>query len=213
MKIIGLTGGSGAGKSLAADCFRQLGAGVVDADAVYRRLCAESRPLLDALAAAFGRVLTAAGALDRARLAQIVFSDADKLRLLNEITFPYIRAASVQEFAALAAAGHAITLYDAPTLFQTGAEVLCEAVIGVVAARETRIRRIISRDRLSRAAAAARIDSQPDADFYRRRCQYILENDGTPDALCAQARALWARLTQEHTSFGKENAAWKTGEP
>lgn len=194
-KIIGLTGGSGAGKSVAAACFRLLGAGVVDADAVYRSLCTESRPMLDALEAAFGDVRTPEGTLDRAKLAKIVFSDRDKLDLLNKITFPYIRAASAQAFAALAAEGHEVILYDAPTLFQTGADALCTGVIGVIAAREIRLKRIISRDKLSAEAAAARIDAQPDAAFYRERCAYILENDGTLDALCAQAKQIWAQIT------------------
>lgn len=73
MKIIGLTGGSGAGKTAVSVCFQALGAGTVDADAVYRNLCAGSRPMLETLAAAFGDVLTPKGALDRPKLAKIVF--------------------------------------------------------------------------------------------------------------------------------------------
>ncbi|MBP3312673.1 MAG: dephospho-CoA kinase [Butyricicoccus sp.] len=194
MQIIGLTGGSGAGKTAVSACFEALGAGAVDADAVYRTLCAESRPMLDALDAAFGGVLTPEGALDRPKLANIVFSDPEKLKQLNEITFPYIRAASEARFMELARSGHTIILYDAPTLYQTGADALCGDVIGVIASRETRIARIISRDGLSREAAAARIDAQPDADFYRRRCRFVIENDGDLAALERQARDVWAQL-------------------
>lgn len=194
MQIIGLTGGSGAGKTAVSACFEALGAGAVDADAVYRTLCAESRPMLDALDAAFGGVLTPEGALDRPKLANIVFSDPEKLKQLNEITFPYIRAASEARFMELARSGHTIILYDAPTLYQTGADALCEDVIGVIASRETRIARIISRDGLSREAAAARIDAQLDADFYRRRCRFVIENDGDLAALERQARDVWAQL-------------------
>ena len=194
MQIIGLTGGSGAGKTAVSACFEALGAGAVDADAVYRTLCAESRPMLDALDAAFGVVLTPEGALDRPKLANIVFSDPEKLKQLNEITFPYIRAASEARFMELARSGHTIILYDAPTLYQTGADALCGDVIGVIASRETRIARIISRDGLSREAAAARIDAQPDADFYRRRCRFVIENDGDLAALERQAQDVWAQL-------------------
>ena len=93
MKIIGLTGGSGTGKGTVAARMRSLGAGWVDADAVYRGLCAENREMLDALDAAFGGVTDENGALDRPKLAKIVFSDPEKLAELNRITTPYIRAA------------------------------------------------------------------------------------------------------------------------
>lgn len=88
MKIIGLTGGSGTGKGTVAARMRSLGAGWVDADAVYRGLCAENREMLDALDAAFGGVTDENGALDRPKLAKIVFSDPEKLALLNRITTP-----------------------------------------------------------------------------------------------------------------------------
>lgn len=195
MKIIGLTGGSGAGKTLVSQRFQALGAGAVDADAVYRALCDTCRPMLDELAAAFGPILTPEGGLDRPALAGIVFADPAKLRLLSSLTFPYIRAASEKAFAALERQGVPVALYDAPTLFQTGADALCGDVIGVIASRETRIARIMARDGLTREAACARIDSQPDESFYRQRCRYIVENNGSVDELNAQAARVWQALT------------------
>ena len=193
-RIIGLTGGSGAGKTLVSMRFQALGAGAVDADAVYRQLCTENHAMLGALQAAFGDILTADGALDRPKLARMVFSNAEKLKQLNAITFPYIRAASEARFAELAEQGREIILYDAPTLFQTGADALCEDAIGVIASRETRVARIMERDKLTHAAACARIDSQPDADFYRARCRYIIRNDDTADQLNQQAEKVWGEL-------------------
>lgn len=194
MKIIGLTGGSGAGKTLVSQSFVTLGAGTVDADAVYRTLCDTCRSMLDGLATAFGPVLTPDGSLDRPKLASIVFADPDRLRQLNALTFPYIRAASEQRFAELQAQGKPVVLYDAPTLFQTGADALCEDVIGVIASRETRVQRIMARDGLTREAACARIDSQPDEDFYRARCRFVIQNDGSPEELQAQAQVVWQAL-------------------
>ena len=111
MKIIGLTGGSGTGKGTVAARMRALGAGWVDADAVYRTLCAENREMLSALDTAFGGVTDVNGVLDRPKLAKIVFSDPAKLQQLNEITTPYIRKASLDAIHAQSACP--IVLYDA----------------------------------------------------------------------------------------------------
>lgn len=194
MKIIGLTGGSGTGKGTAAARMQQLGAGWVDADAVYRRLCAENHAMLAALDAAFGGVLTEDGALDRPKLAKIVFSDPEKLQKLNEITVPYIRAASKDAISEQA--DRPIVLYDAPTLFEAGADSLCDTVIGVLADTEVRVKRVMARDGLAEEAARARINAQPDDAFYREKCDYILVNNGDLAALWRDTDALYAILTK-----------------
>ena len=194
MKIIGLTGGSGTGKGTVAARMRELGAGWVDADAVYRDLCAANREMLAALNAAFGGVTDETGALDRPKLAKIVFSDPAKLAKLNEITIPYIRAASLD--AMQAQADCPIVLYDAPTLFEAGADDLCEKTIGVLADTETRVQRVMARDGISEEAARARILAQPDDGFYRARCDYILENNGDLAALWRETDALYTILSK-----------------
>lgn len=192
MRIIGLTGGSGTGKGTFAALLRDKGAGWVDADAVYRTLCAGNHEMLRELDTAFGGVLDENGALDRPKLARIVFADPAKLKRLNEITLPYIRAASLE---AIRAKGDCpFVLYDAPTLFEAGAEDLCERIIGVLADTEVRVRRIMARDGLDEAAARARIGAQPDADFYRARCDYIVENNGGLADLQRQADAIFEVL-------------------
>ena len=192
MKIIGLTGGSGTGKGTVAARMRSLGAGWVDADAVYRTLCAESREMLDALDTAFGGVTDENGALDRPKLAKIVFADPEKLALLNRITTPYIRAASLAAIEAQSACP--IVLYDAPTLFEAGADDFCEAVVAVLAPHDIRVQRIIARDHLTEDAARARIDAQPSDDFYREKCGYIIENKGDLDTLYRDTDALYQIL-------------------
>ena len=196
MRIIGLTGGSGTGKGTVAARMREQGAGWVDADAVYRRLCAENRDMLSELDAAFGGVLDETGALDRPKLARIVFADPDKLKMLNGITLPYIRAASLDEMRAQG--GCPFVLYDAPTLFEVGADDLCERIIGVLADTEVRVKRIMARDGLDEQAARARIGAQPDADFYRTRCDYIVENNGGIADLQQQADAIFENLAKEN---------------
>ena len=185
MKIIGLTGGSGTGKGTVAARMRSLGAGWVDADAVYRTLCAESREMLDALDTAFGGVTDENGALDRPKLAKIVFSDPERLALLN-------RAASLAAIRAQSACP--VVLYDAPTLFEAGADDFCDAVIAVLAPHDTRVSRIIERDHLPEEAARARIDAQPPDSFYRAKCGYIIENNGDLDTLYRDTDALYQIL-------------------
>lgn len=192
--IVGLTGGSGAGKTVVSAALAAKGAGWVDADAVYHGLCTPGSELLRALEAAFGDVLTPEGALDRPALAKKVFSDKAALAQLNAITTPRIRAAMAQRAEELFAAGHPVVLYDAPTLFQTGIDADCACVIGVIADRATRMARIMARDGLSEQAAAARIGNQPDSGFYRARCDFIIENNGTAEAAAASAEALWDSL-------------------
>lgn len=192
MRIIGLTGGSGTGKGTFAALLRDKGAGWVDADAVYRALCAENRDMLHQLDTTFDGVLDETGALNRSKLARIVFADPAKLQKLNEITLPYIRAASLD---AMRAQGDCpFVLYDAPTLFEAGMDDLCECIIGVLADTEVRVQRIMARDGLDEQAARARIGAQPDADFYRARCNYIVENNGDLADLQRQADAIYKDL-------------------
>ncbi|HIV62360.1 MAG TPA: dephospho-CoA kinase [Candidatus Butyricicoccus avistercoris] len=196
MKIIGLTGGSGAGKSVVAAELKKLGAGIVDADAIYRKLCDENLDMLLDLQKAFGDILTIDKKLDRAKLAGIVFSDSNKLKKLNEITIFYIKKASDEKFKALKDKGIKIAIYDAPTLFQTGTDSICDGVIGIIADRNIRIERIIKRDNISEKAAIARIDAQPDDKFYYDRCQYIIKNNVSHETLKNQVKQLWQRLVK-----------------
>ena len=196
MKIIGLTGGSGAGKSVVAAEFQKLGAGIVDADAIYRKLCDENLDMLSELENEFGDILTIDKKLDRAKLANIVFSDNNKLKKLNEITILYIKKASDERFKVLKDKGIKIAIYDAPTLFQTGTDAMCDGVIGIIADRNIRIERIIKRDNISENAAKARIDAQPDNKFYYDRCQYIIENNVSHETLQEQVKQLWKKLVK-----------------
>lgn len=192
MKIIGLTGGSGAGKGTVAMRMRSLGAGWVDADAIYRELCSTNHEMLDKLRAAFGDVLDEKGALDRPKLAEIVFSDAEKLAQLNAITVPYIR--EVSRASIEAQADCPIVLYDAPTLFEAGADAFCEQVVGVLADMETRVRRVMARDGISEQAARARILAQPSDAFYKEKCDFILQNSGDLETIWQDTDELYKIL-------------------
>ena len=192
MAILGLTGGSGTGKSTVASLLVARGAGWVDADAVYHTLCVSCEPMLAALVHEFGAVRRPNGALDRPALARIVFSDSAALTRLGELTAPYIRRASQDALHALS--DRPIVLYDAPTLFESGADDLCDDVIGVLVPYDVRVARIIVRDGLTEAAARARIDAQPPDDFYRARCRYLIQNNDGLDALRPLVDALYEQI-------------------
>lgn len=190
MKILGLTGGSGVGKSAAGAEFLACGCGVLDADASYRRLCDTCRPMLDEIQSVFGNVLNTEGKLDRKKLGTVVFSDPDKLSQLNAITHPYIRQAALDAFAAMEAEGKQLCVYDAPVLFEAGADALCDCTAAVLAERDTRIARIMVRDGISYDYAALRIDAQHSDDWYRDRCDFCIVNNGDLDALRDQVHTV-----------------------
>lgn len=197
MKILGLTGGSGTGKSAACTAFARLGCGVVDADATYRTLCDTCEPMLKEIQNVFGNVFSTDGKLDRKKLGAIVFADAQKLQQLNAITHPYIRQAARDAFAAYSKRGCLLCIYDAPVLFEGQMETLCDKTCAVLAARNTRIARIVARDAITEEYAALRIDAQKDDAFYRERCDYVVQNDADLDTLYTQVRKIYEDMVRK----------------
>lgn len=197
MKILGLTGGSGTGKSAACTAFARLGCGVIDADATYRTLCDTCEPMLKEIQNVFGDVFSTDGKLDRKKLGAIVFADAQKLQQLNAITHPYIRQAARDAFAAYSKRGCLLCIYDAPVLFEGQMETICDKTCAVLAARNTRIARIVARDAITEEYAALRIDAQKDDAFYRERCDYVVQNDADLDTLYTQVRKIYEDMVRK----------------
>mgnify|MGYP003285227326 FL=1 len=197
MKILGLTGGSGTGKSAACTAFARLGCGVIDADATYRTLCDTCEPMLKEIQNVFGDVFSTDGKLDRKKLGAIVFADAQKLQQLNAITHPHIRQAARDAFAAYSKRGCLLYIYDAPVLFEGQMETLCDKTCAVLAARNTRIARIVARDAITEEYAALRIDAQKDDAFYRERCDYVVQNDADLDTLYTQVRKIYEDMVRK----------------
>jgi len=189
MTILGLTGGSGTGKGTFGAALHALGVHVIDCDQVYHTLLEEDAALKSQLGQAFPTALQN-GRIDRTALSQLVFSDPEKLALLNEIAHRHVRIAIDGILARLRQEGARLAVLDAPTLFESGTHRLCDATVAVLACRETRLQRIMARDGISAQRAAMRINAQPSDDFFRENCDYIIENNADPDALAAQAQAL-----------------------
>ena len=195
MKIIGITGPTGAGKTTALNALRRLGAVVVDADAVYHRLLSDSVPLKKSLVEAFGeRILDDGGRIDRKRLSQAVYPDG--LGKLNELTHPFILERIGQEAERARQEGRAALAVDAIALVECGLGAKCDAVVAILAPVELRIQRIMARDGIDEAYARRRVAAQQSDDFFRANSSYVLENreGDTPKAFEARALALFEKI-------------------
>ena len=181
MKILGMCGGSGAGKGYVCSVFAAHGIPAIDTDGIYHRMTERSSPCTRELEACFGpSVIRPDGSLDRAALAAIVFAPdgADKRKKLNAITHKYIRIETEKEIERYRAEGCPAVIVDAPALFESGFDQMCHAVIGVFAPREERIRRIVARDGISRARAEARLSGQLTDEQLAPLCHYRIHNGG-----------------------------------
>lgn len=186
MLTVGLTGPSGAGKGVVASLFARYGVPSIDTDAVYHDLLIPPSACLDELVARFGEsVLTADGRLDRKALAAVVFAAGHENDLLdlNRITHRHVLDEARRQLAAYEAAGKAAVLVDAPQLYESGFDAECDYVVAVLAPRDVRLSRIVARDGLDEARAAARLDAQKDDGFFRSHADAVLVNDGRAEAL------------------------------
>ena len=199
MKRIGITGPTGAGKTTALGALEELGACVIDADAVYHRLLEESAPLRTALAGRFGPgILDREGKVDRKALGGVVFGDPEALADLNDITHRFILAEIDRRAARAEREGKPAVAIDAIALIESGLGESCDAVVGVLAPPELRVRRIMAREGIPEDYARRRVAAQQGDGFYRAHCAHLLENreGDTPEEFRRRARALFWDLLQ-----------------
>src|SRR5512134_738485 len=197
MKVFGLTGGIGAGKSTVARMFLEEGLPVVDADRIARDITAPGRPAFEAIVRRFGReILLPGGGIDRGKLGDIVFSDPGRRADLEAITHPEIARAIAAELSRLRSEGHGVAIVEAALIHETGRRERFEAVISVWCDRERRVRRLMRRDGISEEKILQRIASQMDADEKARASEHVIDNSGDLESTRAQVRALAATLRQ-----------------
>ena len=195
MKILGLTGQSGAGKTLFATELVKKGYPCVNADELYHTMLQPPSLVLDAIRREFGDgVITECGELDRRALAREVFSDKEKLSLLNATVLPIV-ANRIREIAkAEAKKGVSLLIVDAPTLFESGFYADCDLTVAFIAPAELRIMRIAERDGLSLEDATLRTKAQKSDEFYIKRADRIIINNGNISDLSKKASDLLAEL-------------------
>ncbi|HYF46570.1 MAG TPA: dephospho-CoA kinase [Acidimicrobiales bacterium] len=190
MILVGLTGGIGSGKSTVSARLAELGARVIDADAIVRELQEPGTEVFAAIVERFGEgVVAADGALDRQAVADIVFNDPDQLKALNEIVHPAVGVEIAERLKAAAETDDVVVL-DVPLLVESGRDDMAATVV-VDLDPELAIQRLVEHRGFDEADARARIARQVSREDRLAKATKVLDNSGTPDELVAQVDALW----------------------
>jgi len=194
MRVWGLTGNIGAGKSTVARLLAARGVPVVDADQIAREVVEPGRPALEEIAHRFPGTIAPDGTLDRKALAARVFRDAGEREALNRITHPRIAEEVAARMSALASAGHPIAVYEAALIVENGLHRGLDGLVVVTAPEEAQLARLRKRDAMSEEEARARLAAQlPSADK-ERLATFVIDNRGPEAALAAQVDRLLKKM-------------------
>ena len=175
-KLIGLTGTTGAGKSEAAQLFRESGYEVIYADFLAREIM--NNPIvLSCLCGSFGSDVVTDNKLNRELLAERAFKNSDTKKLLDSVTHPFITALFLSEVKRMSGLGAKRILFDASQLFESGLNEICDCVISVTAPEDIRLRRITERDGLTIEQAKERMSVQFSDDYFRENSDFVIENN------------------------------------
>lgn len=187
--IIGITGGTGCGKTTALSLIAELGGLVIDCDRVYHDLLKQDTRLLSAIEARFPGTV-AGETLNRQKLASIVFSDKGALLDLNAITHQAVK----EEVLHLLEDAPQLVAIDAIGLFEGGLAQLCDTTLAITAPEEIQISRLTERDGITKEQALARIKAQKSQDWFVEKCEYHLHNGGTKEEFRQKCIALYKNL-------------------
>lgn len=194
--IVGLTGQSGAGKTTVSHTFIEHGFGVINCDMVARNVTKDGSICNKKLSEIFPECFDDELRLDRARLGATVFKDRDKLKLLDDIIYPFINEDISREIKALSEKYQYILL-DAPTLFEAGADKLCSVIVSVIADEDVRLKRILQRDKIDEKKVKDRFSSQLSADFFISHSDYVIENNGDISILPEQTCTVISKIKRK----------------
>ena len=196
MLTIGITGGSGTGKSTVANLFCELGADTIDADVVYHDLLEGSETMMRELCRRFPEAVNSDKKINRRLLADIVFSNKEALSDLNSIAHKFVIEETEKRMARLYEKNAEYICIDAIALFESGLDSICDVTVGVIAPRSLRITRITERDGIDTMSASARINAQPENEFYEKNCDYIITNSGDMESLSKEAETIFNKITK-----------------
>jgi dephospho-CoA kinase len=194
LKLIGLTGGVGSGKSTVAGIFADLGATIVDADEATHAVYAPGTEGFDAVVDAFGPEYVREGEIDRKRLGDLVFKDEAARLRLNEIVHPRVRDWMAARTAEAAERDAQVVIQDVPLLFENGLQNLFTSTVLVYARPQTQVARLVEQRGLSHDRVRAMLAAQMPIDEKRALATFIIENDGSLEATRREVEEVWARV-------------------
>ena len=189
MKLIGLTGAIGSGKSSVSALFARKGAVIIDGDGIAKQLQQKGSTTLQKMVDEFGDILLETGELDRAKVAQLVFGDADLLKRLNAIMHPAISAEILRQIEANTATDNVVVL-DMPLLVENPREGMSGLVV-VDVDPEVAISRLVQFRNMNEDDARRRMASQASREDRLKVADRVIDNSGSPDALDAQVDEVW----------------------
>lgn len=193
MKIIGITGNSGSGKSYVSEFIKKyyleqnIKAEIIDADQVAKSMQNSESEYMRAIVREFGEDILEEGKLNRKKLAKIVFSNNQEKEKLDRITQKYVVANIKEQIKSYREQGMVIIVIDVPLLFESGLNQECTITVGVIAPKEKKLERICKRDNITIEEAELRLNSQPNDEYYRNNCDYIIENNTIENEITQKA--------------------------
>ena len=178
MNIIGITGSSGAGKSTVCDILQEeYQVKVINADKIAKELSKRGTSYLDEIIEKFGKdIVDENGELKRKKLAEIIYNNSEKRKLLNLCTFKYIKK-EIKSKINRTKKENVTIIIDAPLLFECGLDEFCNFIVGVISQKDIQIERIVARDNVDYESAEKRIDAQEENNFFKEKCDFIIENN------------------------------------
>lgn len=193
--VIGLTGGIASGKSTVSAKLKELGAAVIDVDIVAREVVSKGEIAYNRIVQCFGEgILLPSGQINRKRLGGIVFSDKEKLALLNSITHPEIISKVKDRIHQLKAEGSKVIVVDAAILIEMGLHKYVDSVWVVSVDRETQIKRLIERDRFDYKESENRVNSQFSNEIRRKYADVIIDNNKSVEEVGKRLEELWNNI-------------------
>lgn len=184
MKIIGITGNSGSGKSTISKLIsKNYEAKIIDADKIAKEITKNNGEYLQAIRQAFGNDVIKNNELDRKKLADIVFLNRAEKEKLDGLTFEYVVEEIKKELEANQNLDYQYIILDVPLLFESKLDKLCDYTIGVIAPKTEKIKRICKRDKLSKEKALQRLNSQPNDEFFTKNCNTVINNENKEETI------------------------------
>jgi dephospho-CoA kinase len=194
LKLIGLTGGVGSGKSTVAEMFRRLGAATVDADEATHAVYAPGTEGFDAIVREFGQEFVRDGQIDRKKLGDLVFRDPDARRRLNAIVHPLVRTWMAERTAEAVERGAEVVIQDVPLLFENNLQGLYSSTVLVYARPATQLARLLEKRGVSPDRANRMLASQMSIDEKRPLADIVIENEASLADTRRQVEEVWTSL-------------------